>query len=77
MDRGPIITQFEHALRVVKHLRNLLLLSIASHTCLRMANLPQVFASRRLREYVWQTQPLPFFDSRMGAARLAICRLFL
>ena len=25
-----------------------------------------------LREYIWQTQPLPFFDFRMGAARLAI-----
>ena len=72
MDRRPIITDFEHALRVVKHLRNLLLLSIASHTCLRMANLPQVLvlASRRPTR-VHLANPTPAVLRFQDGSRLA------
>src|SRR5438445_11577203 len=70
MDRGPIITQFEHALRVVKHLRNLLLLSIASHTCLRMANLPQALPPRRATR-VHLANPPPAVLRFQDGSRLA------
>ena len=70
MDRGPIITQFEHALRVVKHLRNLLLLSIASHTCLRMANLPQALPPRRATR-VHLANPTPAVLRFQDGSRLA------